>query len=138
MKASQLIFGFALLVAGNALGQRAALLYRSTDIETTQPDSSIRNIWPQKFGRYMVIKYKNGVKTKVPKDAVWGFRDKKGRLYRMFKREPFEVVKNEGYVRYAFNSFIYIDPMIIPHKEARFSATLDSPIVFTKKKALRK
>jgi hypothetical protein len=138
MKTFQLILGFTLLIAGSAVGQQAALYYQSADIDKTQPDNSIRNIDVQKLGRYLVIKYKNRAKTKVPKDSVWGFRDKKGRLYRMFKGEPYEVVKKNGYVRYAYDSFIYIEPTLIPNKEARYSATLDSPIVRTKKKALRR
>ncbi|WP_342084844.1 hypothetical protein [Dyadobacter sp. OTU695] len=138
MKTFQLFLGFALLLGRNGLCQQAALYYHSTDIDAIMPDSSIRNIWAQKLGRSIVIKHKNGVKTKLPKDAVWGFRDKKGRLYRMFKSEPYEVVKKDGYVRYSYDSFIYIEPTLIPYKEARFSTTLDSPIVRSKKKALRR
>nr|WP_295934304.1 hypothetical protein [uncultured Dyadobacter sp.] len=138
MKLRHLILGCSLIFAENALGQRAALIYSSADIDTMRPDSSVRNVWPQKFGKYMRIKYKTGVKAKVPKDAVWGFRDKKGNLFRMYKGMPYRVVKNGEYVKYYYEDLIYIEPTLVPSIEARYSATLDSPIVFTKRKARRK
>ena len=138
MKLYHLMLGCSLMLAENALGQRAALFYRSTDIDTVSPDSSIRDIWPQKFGKHMRIKYKTGVKKKVLKDAVWGYRNRKGSLYRMYKGMPYLVVKNGTYVKYFYEDLVYIDPTFIPNSEARYSATLDSPIVFTKRKARRK
>ncbi len=56
----------------------------------------------------------------------------------MYKGEPYQVVKNGAYVKYYYEGFIYAEPMPISNLEARYSTTLDSPIVFTKKKARRK
>lgn len=138
MKLYHLMLGCSLILAENAQGQRAALFYRSADIDAMRPDSTIRDIWPQKFGKYMRVKYKTGIKTKVPKDAVWGYRNRKGKLFRIYKGQPYQVVKNGQYVKYYYQDFIYIEPALVSNLEARYSTTLDSPIVFTKRKARRK
>lgn len=138
MKYCHLVFVLFLLPAEKASSQKAALFFQSTDIENARTDSSIRDVWPQKLGKYMRIKYRNGTKTKVPKESVWGFRNKKGRLYRMYRGEPYEVVVKDGYIKYYYETFVYIEPALIPDTETRYSTTLDSPIVFSRKKARRK
>ncbi|SKC19071.1 hypothetical protein [Dyadobacter psychrophilus] len=138
MKRYHLVFIFLLSLAENAFGQSAALFFQSADIGNARTDSSIRDVWPQKFGKYMRIKYTNGDKTKILKDSVWGFRSRKGRLYRMYKGEPYQFVVKDGYIKYYYDTFALTEPTIIPVTEARYSATLDSPIVFSKKKARRK
>lgn len=75
-----------------------ALFFRSSDIENARSDSPICDIRPQKFGNYILIKYTNGDKTKITKDSVWGFRRRKGRLYRMYKGEPYQVIVKDGYI----------------------------------------
>lgn len=125
-------------MAENASGQHTALFYRSAEIETAPRDSTIRDVWPQKSGKYMLIKYRNGLKTKVPKDSVWGFRDRKGNVFRMYERVPYLVVENETYVKYHYETEIYIEPTFIPHTLSYFSETLDSPIKSSKKKLARK
>jgi len=126
-----------LLLAQNALGQ-AALYFRSSDIKNASIDSPIRDVLPQKFGKHMRIKYRNGDRAKILKESVWGFRNRKGRLYRMYKGEPYEVVEKDGYIKYRYDTFVYTAPAFIPITEDRYSATLDSPIVFSKKKAQQK
>ena len=138
MKRYHLVIIFLLSLAENAFGQSAALFFRSADIENARTDSLIRDVWPQKFGKYIRIKYTNGDKAKIAKNSVWGFRSKKGRLYRMYKGEPYQVVVKDGYVKYYYDTFAYIEPALIPITESRYSATLNSPIVFSKKKARRK
>jgi hypothetical protein len=56
----------------------------------------------------------------------------------MYKGEPYEVVEKDGYIKYLYDTFVYTEPAYIPITEARYSTTLDSPIVFSRKKAQRK
>ena len=100
MKPFHLVFIFWLSLAENAFGQSAALFFQSADIENARIDSLIRDVCPQKFGKYIRNKYTNGDRTKIPKDSVWGFRSKKGRLYRMYKGEPYQVVVKDRYIKY--------------------------------------
>jgi hypothetical protein len=101
--------------------QHAALYYRSSSIDSSQRDSSIHKIGVQKLTKYLIIKYTDGTKSKIPKDSVWGFRDNKGHLFRIFKGEPYQIMKRNGLIKYSYYSFIYIDRT---HSDAQYSITL--------------
>ncbi|TKT94236.1 hypothetical protein [Dyadobacter frigoris] len=85
-----------------SFGQHQKLLYNSSDIG--QSDSlTIKTIRGQQYSRYVKVFNRSGTKIKIPKDSLWGFTDRKGHIYRFYKKLPYRVVFKNDFVKYIYN-----------------------------------
>ncbi|MFD1144806.1 hypothetical protein ACFQ4C_26995 [Larkinella insperata] len=136
----QIVVLLALLVSACAPQQRLRtepnrLLLQSTDINNTTASQPVKSIHPSFLGfGNLTIRYADGRTEKVSKKSVWGYTDKKGRVYRYYRNTYFEVLDLDEVVRYERTR---------PHspKNPRlqqfYSKTLDSKLFNSRKKALR-
>lgn len=85
-----------------SFGQHQKVLYKGTDIG--QSDSStVKTIRAQQYSRYLKVLNRDGTKTRVLKDSLWGFSDRKGHIFRFRKRLPYRVIFKNDFVKYVYN-----------------------------------
>lgn len=106
------------------------ILRHSNESMQVSGDTLIRRITPQRYGKYVRIRYHDGSKQKVFKDSLWGYIDKKGSVYRIYRRQQYRVLESDQIVKYAYKKYV--------GKAWRtylaYSKNLDSRIVNRKKK----
>ncbi|MGV3557395.1 hypothetical protein [Larkinella arboricola] len=133
----QIVLFLAILVTACAPQQRLRvepnrLLRHSADVNNTGVDQAITAIRPAfpSFGN-LVVRYADGRTEKVSRKSVWGYTDKKGRVYRQYGNSYYEVIDMGEVVQYERKN-----PQ--PNQRyRRYSKTLDSKLYLTRKKALR-
>ncbi|MBO0937672.1 hypothetical protein J2I47_14030 [Fibrella sp. HMF5335] len=127
-----------LRVQPNRLINNSSALYSPV----TAPDTTIKRIraagW---LSRNIVIKNQDGSVLRVPKNTVWGYSDKNGKVWRRYRSGFYQVIRIADVVEYQdivsqtyqTNGHTYTtqQPVI------RYSRTLDSPIYGTRRRALR-
>ena len=69
-------------------------------------DTLIRRITPQRYGKYVRIRYYDGSKQKVFKDSLWGYIDKHGSVYRIYHRQSYRVLKKDEIVKYTYKKYV--------------------------------
>lgn len=129
MKAILLLLPLLSILSWTDYDQR--ILYRSGDIMFTDSTQNIRKIRAQQYTKYLKVIYLDGKKVRFPKDSVWGFVDKKDRVYRLYHRQLYRVIKNNDFVQYAYTSN---HGKFRSTTYRRYSRTLDSKIVNRQKK----
>ncbi|QRR00683.1 hypothetical protein [Dyadobacter sandarakinus] len=112
----------------HSFGQQAALMYDSQHAVTKDSIGVIKRIASHPLSRNLKVVYTNGKKRKVPEKEVWGFRGRTGHLYRVYKGDVFRVMPKKDFVRYERH-------LTGTHYQVRFSSDLDSPMVWSKRKA---
>ncbi|MEO6685353.1 MAG: hypothetical protein ABIN24_05285 [Dyadobacter sp.] len=86
----------------DSFGQHQKLLYHSSDIGKSD-SLTIKKIHPQQYSKYVKIRNQDGTKSKILKDSLWGFTDRKGHIFRFRKRLPYRVVFKKDFVKYVYN-----------------------------------
>ncbi|TDE09420.1 hypothetical protein [Dyadobacter psychrotolerans] len=110
------------------IGQR--ILRYSNESKRATGDTLIEKITPQRYGRYVRIRYYDGSKQKLFKDSLWGYIDKKGTVYRIYRREHYKVLETDEIGKYAYKKYVGKAWRTYP----AYSKNLDSRIVNRKKK----
>ena len=120
------------------------VLFRSTEIAQTTPTptDSIKWIRPIAFNRGVLkIRYMDGHEDRIAKNSFWGFSDRKGRVYRRYRRNYLEVVQIGELVTYKEHTTTTssVDGQLqsVPVTNTYYSKTLDSPIYSSRKKAMQ-
>jgi hypothetical protein len=127
-----------LRVQPNRLIDNSSAIYS----QATTPDTTVKRIraagW---LSRNIVIKKQDGSVLRVPKNTVWGYSDKNGKVWRRYRSGFYEVLRVADVVEYRDmvsqtyqtngHSYTNQQPII------RYSRTLDSPIYGTRRRALR-
>ena len=127
-----------LRVQPNRLVDNSSALYS----QTTAPDTTIKRIraagW---LSRNIVVKHQDGSVVRVPKNTVWGYSDKSGKVWRRYRSGFYEVMRVADVVEYRdMVSQTYQSngtTHTIQQPVTRYSRTLDSPIYGTRRRALR-
>ncbi len=128
-----LLFTLAVLLSANVLAQR--VLYTSTDLAQPYDGPTLRNVrqhWA--LSPNITAVYADGHTEKVSRDSIWGYEDRKGRVYRFYRHGFYRLLptsQKTDLVRYrqlrnAGRGVAYV---------RYFSQTLDSPVRWTKRKA---
>src|SRR5215217_5974334 len=120
---------FAIFLSFATFGQ--SLLRNSSDVDNAIPDTSIKKIKPQKFGRAVKVRYKDGNLERIKMDSLWGYTNKKGKVFRIYKHHIYQILKEEEFITYFVTSFIAETG---PRTYWFFSKDRDSEIVNRKKK----
>jgi hypothetical protein len=121
---------FFLVLSASCFGQNPALMYTSHSGVSEDSIGVIKRI-KSPVGKKVKVIYSNGQKSKILKSELWGFRTRSGRLYRLYDGKALRVVKQNDIVKYE-----YKQPGTTCYSR-RYSANLDSPVVWTKRKARR-
>ncbi|MBO0934476.1 hypothetical protein [Fibrella aquatilis] len=108
----------------------------------TAPDTTIKRIraagW---LSRKIVIKKQDGSVVRIPKNTVWGYSDKNGKVWRRYRATFYQVIRIADVVEYqdvvAQTYAVNGQPYTVQQTVTRYSRTLDSPIYGTKRRALR-
>lgn len=119
-----------LALSASCFGQKAALMYTSHSSVSEDSVGMIKRI-KSPVGKKVKVIYANGQKTKILKSELWGFQNSRGRVYRLYDSKALRVVKQNDIVKYE-----YKQPGTTCYSR-RYSADLDSPVVWTKRKARR-
>ncbi len=120
--------------------QENRILYSSVEIKQAPALPNISSIRSASAFPFVTVVYENGTKKKIDNKDIWGFISE-GRLYRRYKRDFLEVVKQGDLIEYrsrripdydvTTNSTNMIDR---PHV---FSRTLDGKLYPSVKAALK-
>lgn len=118
------------------------LLRQSSDLYRTEPGPPIKTVSAAFLrGRNVIIRYPNGQSEKVPRKEVWGYSNKKGKIFRLYGRSEYEVVTIGDVITYEQQSTQNVlagnQPTATPVTETFYSKTLDSKIFSSRKKALK-
>lgn len=116
------------LLSVRCFGQFPALMYDSKHAVSEDSVGAIKKIVAP-YGKKLKVVYENGQKRKILKSDLWGFQNRSGRLYRLYRNKAMRVLKQGDVVKY-----VYKQPGT--HNFSwRYSADLDSPVFRTKRKA---
>lgn len=116
------------------------VLYISTDINKVSSGDSIAKIRPgiPWLGKNIKLTLRNGERTTVPKKEIWGYSDEKGKVWRSFQKSFYQVMQVSDVVEY---EIIESRPIgnggVVNEPVRKYSKTLDSRIVGSRKRALR-
>ena len=127
-----------LRVQPNRLIDNSSALYS----QTAAPDTTVKRIraagW---LSRNIVVKNQDGSVVRVPKNTVWGYSDKNGKVWRRYRSGFYEIIRVADVVEYRDmvsrpyqtngNTYTYQQAIV------RYSRTLDSSIYGTRRRALR-
>jgi hypothetical protein len=123
------------IISGLALtGYAQQVLYSSQDIHQSYKGPAIKSIrqnWV--FSPAITVRYVDGHTERIPKDSIWGYEDRRGRLYRYYKNEFYKIRKEKDVIYYTIQR---------PNGEGitnhhYFSQDYDTPLRWTKNKARR-
>jgi hypothetical protein len=143
------LFFLLLIVAACAPGPRNGLhmepnqlLRQSSDLYRTERDIPIKSVGRIFLnGRVIVIRYPDGRSEKVPRAAVWGYSDKKGKVVRLYRKTEYEVVAMGDIITYqqqtTQTTLVGSQPTTRTVIETFYSKTLDSKIFSSRKKAVQ-
>ena len=126
----KIFFHIVLVTFISVATQAQSLLKSSSEINHAIADTAIKKIKPQKFGRTLKVKYKDGSQQRIKMDSLWGYKDKKGRIFRLYKNVPYQILKENEFVTYFINS----NTTMGPRTYRFYSKTRDSEIVMRKRK----
>lgn len=101
-------------------GQHQKLLYHSSDIGKSD-SLTIKKIRGQRYSKYVKVINLDGTKTKILKDSLWGYTDRKGHILHYYKRIPFRVIVKDKFVKYVYSNGRY--------SQTLYSKSLDSEMV---------
>jgi len=87
----------------------------------------INDVYINSNNKVVVIK-SNGKKEKFDKNDVWGFRNKKGVSYRLYRGKDYKILKIEGLVIYEAPTTAIVGELIYNDKQYHFSNGLDNPV----------
>lgn len=145
----RIVFIFVLFAAACAPGRPRQqmhmepnqLLRQSSDLYRTEPESPIKSVGSTFLsGRTIQIRYPDGRTEKVPRASVWGYSNKKGKIYRIYGKAEYEVVTVGDVITYEQQSTRNImagsQSTTRTVIETFYSKTLDSKIFSSRKKAL--
>ena len=144
----RILFFLVLLAAACSPGPRkglhmepSQLLRQSSDLYRTEPSQPIKSVGATFLsGQHVVIRYPDGRTEKVPRASVWGYSNKKGKIYRIYGKTEYEVVTVGDVITYeqqsTRNTMVGSQTTITTVIETFYSKTLDSKIFSSRKKAL--
>lgn len=117
------------------------LLRQSSDLYHTEPGPPIKTVGSGFLnGRNVSIRYSDGRSEKVPRKEIWGYSNKKGKIYRLYGKTEYEVVTVGDVITYeqqsTRNTMVGSQTTITTVIETFYSKTLDSKIFSSRKKAL--
>lgn len=110
-----------------------ALIKHSSELGNSAPDTSIKKIRLQYWGRSVITIYQNGRKQKIEKDSLWGYVDSNGTVTRIYHHQSYQVVEKGEIVKYVYKKYVGKGW----RTSFAYSKNLDSRIV-TRKKKLQK
>ena len=125
---------FSLVAMFSAYAQKPALIYDGDSSDSPGTSAGIRKIRPQGVGKYVKVYYEDGRTEKIAKDSLWGYRDKKGNTFRMYRREPYLIISDNEIVTYAHRKMVGNGNGVVWQTYRLYSLTRNSPIVSRKKK----
>ena len=136
-----------LITLGGCSPNRVALitqpnrvLYTSTDINQISTIDSITRIRSSGFLTAKNLKFtlRNGERKTIPKKTIWGYSDRKGNVWRCFKNTNYQVLSIKDVVEYETTEPRTVGPSMVIYEPIRkYSKTLDSRIVGSRKRAIR-
>ena len=113
-------------------GQR--VLFSSGDIKQPYGGPAIKKVYRiLRFSPNITVKYVDGSVEKVPIKSIWGYQDRRGRYFRIYKGDSYRIRDTTGIIRYS---------IMLPagHGVANYSyysQNLDSRLYWTRSKASR-
>jgi hypothetical protein len=116
------------------------VLYASTDICQVSTADSVARIKPGNFllTRNVTLTLRNGEHKTIPKKEIWGYSDAKGTIWRRFKTAYYQVLRIGDVVEYKIIEPRTVGPgMVIDEPVRKYSKTLDTKIVSSRRRALR-
>lgn len=134
------LYGCSPEPVATVITQPNRVLYRSNDINQSNGVDSIVRIRPggSWLARNVKLTLRNGERKTIPKKAIWGYSDAKGIVWRRFRNTYYQVLKIGDLVEY---EIIESRPIgnggVINEPVRKYSKTLDSKIVGSRKRALR-
>lgn len=115
------------------LAQR--VLYSSQDLDQRYVRPVIRDVIPNGiFSSNITVLYQDGRRERIPRRSIWGYEDRKNRVYRYYEGSFLQVVEIGELVKYTHQGIIS-DGILI--ENTYFSKTLDSAIHITKHRAAK-
>lgn len=114
-------------------GYAQRVFFTSQDLNRPASATVLKHVRPNlAVSRNITVVYQDGRKTRVPRNAIWGFEDRQKRVYRLYKNDFFEVVERGDLIRYVRSTRATDgQPTIYTY----FSKTLDSDIHWKIRKA---
>ena len=116
------------------------ILYTSQDINRAESIDSIVKLKPGNswLARNVKIILRNGEQKTIPKKTIWGYSDAKGTIWRRFKNDYYQIFRIGDVIEYEIIEPRTVGPsMVINEPVRKYSKTLDSKIVSSRKRALR-
>ena len=145
----RIVVVFVLLAAACAPSTRKGLsmepnqlLRQSSDLYRTESGPPIRSVGAVFLnGRYVQVRYPDGHTEKMPRKELWGYSNKKGKIFRLYGKTEYEVVTIGEVITYQQETTQAVmagsQTTPIPVTETFFSKTLNSKIFSSRKKALQ-
>ena len=115
------------------------VLYSSAEIDQINTaDSIVRLKSGGFFAKNLKLTLRNGERRTIPGKLVWGYSDEKGAIWRRFRNSYYQVLQIRDVVEYEIIEPRTVGPsMVINEPIRKYSKTLDSKIVSSRKRALR-
>lgn len=105
-----------------------------------EPTDSIAKLRPGNswLARNVKITLQNGERKTISKKAIWGYSDIGGLVWRRFKNTYYQILRVGDVVEYEIIEPRTVGPsMVISEPVRKYSKTLDSKIVSSRRRALR-
>ncbi|GAB3931246.1 hypothetical protein [Larkinella terrae] len=144
----RIVFILALLTAACSPGTRKGLqmepnqlLRQSSDLYRSEPGPPIKSVGAVFLNaRNVRIRYPDGRFEIIPRKEIWGYSNKKGKIFRLYGKTEYEVVTVGDVITYEQQSTQNVmagnHPTVTTVIETFYSKTLDSKIFSSRKKAL--
>lgn len=118
------------------------LLFHSTEMAQAASADSIKWIRPILFQRKVVkVRYPDNRDAVIARDSIWGYSDRRGRVYRRYRKTFLEVVQVGELIKYEEQTTtaypVNGQVMGATVTNTYYSRNLDSQIFSSPKKALR-
>lgn len=133
-----LLISVLILSAMHPVAAQYRILYRSQDLTTrSDQDTVIYSDTTDRItaiesrgilSKYLIVRYAHSKRKLIAKNAIWGFIDPRGAIWRSFEKELFLVIKyNGGWVEYVIERPVRIR-LTPTYGAIMYSRTLDSKI----------
>lgn len=128
----RLLILFAVVGAMHTESLAQRVLYNSQQINQPDTEQGIRNVRPNwALSPTITVVYDDGRKEKVDRKTIWGYEDRRKRVYRYHKNSFYRLINTGDVVRYRQLRTTGRGMASINY----FSNNLDSPVRWTKRKA---
>ena len=108
------------------------VLYNSQQLNQPNTKRSIRTIRPNwALSPTITVVYADGHKEKVDRETIWGYEDRKKRVYRYHKNGFYRLMDTGDVIHYRQSRTTGRGMASVNY----FSSSLDSPVCWTKRKA---